>query len=189
MLLSILIPTIQRHRTKFSELALLLSRQIVEGVEVVFDTDEHLTTGAKRNELLKSAKGKYVAFVDSDDLVPSYYVSEILKAIESEADCFAINGTISTNGKNVRNWYISKDLPYKESEVNGQKVYLRYPNHITPMKREIALRVKFPDKTHGEDYDWATELHNLNLIKTEYKIEKPMYFYQVLRVKSGRILM
>lgn len=181
VLLSILIPTIKKHRAKFSELAIHLSKQIVPGVEVVFDTDEHLTTGAKRNELLRDAKGKYVVFVDSDDWVPIYYISELLKAIRTDADSFAINGTISTNGKNVLNWYISKDLPYKESHRNGQKVYLRYPNHITPMKREIALQVEFPDKVHGEDYEWATELHKRNLIKTEHRIEKPMYYYRYVK--------
>ncbi len=183
MLLSILIPTVKRHRGKFSRLAVHLSRQIKDPsvVEVIFDSDETLTTGRKRNELLACAKGKYVVFVDSDDWVPDYFVRELLIAVDSGADCFAINGTITTNGKNERKWFISKDLPYEESTLNGKKVYLRYPNHITPMKREIAVQVKFPDKTHGEDYAWATELHEKELIKTEFKIIKPMYQYRYVR--------
>lgn len=187
MLLSILIPTIKRHRKKFSELAVELSSQIVQGgyhgkVEVIFDSDQHATTGLKRNRLLSRATGEYVVFVDSDDAVPEYYISEVINAIESGADCFAINGIHTTNGRNKTQWFISKDNPYSDShDQHGKRIYLRYPNHITPMKRSIACQVAFPDKTIGEDYDWATEIRNRGLIKTEFKIEKPMYHYRYVR--------
>ncbi len=178
MILSILICSLWKRAGDFARLLNVLDQQLTNEVEILTDVDNgEVTTGVKRNRLLQKAKGKYVVFIDDDDLVPHYYIEEILKASKSDADCFAINGTITTDGKNERKWYISKDLPYKESLENGNKIYLRYPNHITTIKREIAQQFLFPDKVHGEDYDWATQLHKSGLIKTEFKIEKPMYYY------------
>ena len=51
------------------------------------------------------------------------------------------------------------------------------------MKREIAIQVQFPDKYIQEDYEWATEIHNRGLIKTEHKIDKPMYHYKYKTIK------
>lgn len=154
-------------------------------VEVIVEGDAgKITTGAKRNILLSKAKGLYTVFIDDDDWVPPYYIEELLKASESRADCFAINGTITTNGGNEKKWYISKDNPYCASkDGHGNEIYLRYPNHITPIKRKIATQVQFPDITRGEDYIWATEIHDRGLIKTEYTIERPMYEYRFIENK------
>lgn len=142
-----------------------------------------MSTGEKRNILLERAKGKYVVFVDDDDSVATNYVDLLLKAAESDADCFAINGTMTTNGANLKRWYIAKDNPYKAEIVNGEEVYLRYPNHITPIKRSIAIQVKFPHVYRGEDYQWATELHLKKLIQSEFVIETPLYEYKFIENK------
>jgi glycosyltransferase involved in cell wall biosynthesis len=61
----------------------------------------------KRNELLDRAKGDYVVFIDDDDLVPSYYIYELLKAIEAKPDCVGFDGYMTTNGKDRHNFKIS----------------------------------------------------------------------------------
>lgn len=180
--ISILIATLDERAGIFKNLKDELLRQILVThykVEILSLRDNReKTTGAKRNWLLNKAKGKYVVFIDDDDEVPDYYVKELLKAAESDADAFAINGIITTNGADEKKWDISKNNPYDSIIVDGKEFYRRYPNHITPIRATIAKMFKFPDIVFGEDYAWATDIHNSGLIKTEYKIDKPMYHYR-----------
>jgi hypothetical protein len=154
------------------------------GVEILHEVDERqITTGEKRNKLLERAKGFYSVFIDDDDEVPEYYISELLFAADSFADCFDINGVMTTNGGNPKQWFIKLGSEYKADHSTGKEIYLRYPNHITPIKSEIAKQIKFPHITIGEDYAWATMLRDSGLIKTSYLIEKPMYTYKFIENK------
>ena len=185
MIISILIPTLYERAQQFAILKAHLERQIRECsahglVEILVNVDNReKPTGRKRNELLQDAKGEYVVFVDDDDEVPDYYISELLEAAKGKADCMAINGTYTENGGVPIRWEIAIANPY---EKIGNIIY-RYPNHITPIKREKAIKFSFPDKTFGEDYDWATRVHNSGVLKTETKIEKPMYHYRYVTKK------
>ena len=175
MTLSILICSLESRKYLLEDLLIELYRQAfgTEGIEILTYVDnKQFSTGYKRNELLKSATGKYIIFIDDDDWVEPYYIEELLKAAESDADCFAINGWITTNGRNRVNWKLSKN--YKNETRSG--VYLRTTNHITAVKRELALQVGFPDKSNAEDKWYSDRV--VKLLKTEYKIDKPMYHYR-----------
>ena len=192
MILSILIASMYKRAGMLASLLRGLENQIEENgakdqVEILVNVDAgQKPTGKKRNELIEQAKGKYIIQVDDDDWVPEYYVQELLKAAESDADCAAISGIITTDGTNEKRWYISKDLNYCSLiDTDGRECYHRYTNHITMCKREIAIQIKFPDETFGEDYEWATKLHKSGLLKTEYKIERfPMYIYRFISFKE-----
>jgi glycosyltransferase involved in cell wall biosynthesis len=183
MILSILIPTLYERAEKFRKLKAHLEKQIEnvrDKVEILVNVDNReKTTGQKRNELLQEAKGEYVVFVDDDDWVPDYYISEIMEAAKEGRDCMAINGIYTENGGVPIRWEIAIDNPY--ADVNG--VYKRYPNHITPIKREKILQFKFPDRTLGEDYDWATRVHNSRVLRTQTVIDRPMYEYHYISNK------
>lgn len=182
MVLSILIAGLEKRLPLLNKLHSHIFNQIyalnkLGNIEILLNIDnKEQTTGAKRNELLIRAKGKYIVFIDDDDWVSDWYVEEILAAAESDADCFAISGLYTVDGKNPIEWRISK---YYENETlweNKKPVYLRKTNHITPVKRILALINGFPDKSNAED-KWYSD--NLNpLLKSEYKIEKPMYHYR-----------
>jgi glycosyltransferase involved in cell wall biosynthesis len=183
MTLSILIPTLSERFAQFSVLRKELFRQINgrnTEVEVLSITDQRQeTTGTKRNKLVNQAKGEYVVFIDDDDWPEPCYIDEILKGCATGADCMAISGTITTNGKDLKRWYISIDNPYISSkDAKGNEIYLRYPNHITPIRREHALKIGFPDKTIGEDYDFATRMKEAGLLKSEHTIIHPIYQYR-----------
>ena len=181
MTLSILICSLESRAGQLKELTDELLRQNAysEDVEVlVFVDNKQYTTGHKRNELLKSATGKYIIFIDDDDWIEPYYIEELLKAAESDADCFAINGWITTNGRNKMQWFLSKDNQNETKFKNGTPYYKRKTNHITAVKREIALKAGFPDKSNAEDKFYSDRV--APLCKTEYKIEKPMYFYKFI---------
>lgn len=174
MILSILICSLHSRHHMLDALLkeLLLQRNDNEEVEILTEVDnKEITTGAKRNILLNRATGKYIIFIDDDDWPEPCYIAELLKAAESDADCFAMNGYITTNGHNKINWALSKDY-----ENNGTTFYYRKTNHITGVKREIALKVGFPDKSNAED-KWYSDRVAL-LCKTEFKIIPPMYHYR-----------
>jgi glycosyltransferase involved in cell wall biosynthesis len=151
-----------------------------DGVEVIVATDNRqIKTGQKRNLLMLQARGKYVIYSDDDDTLPDYYVEELLKAAESDADCFGMTGLMTTNGGDEKKWYICLGCPYvARRDENGKEEYVRFPNHITGVKREIACKFPFPPISQGEDFAYASAMNAAGVLKTEYKIERhPMYIY------------
>lgn len=196
MKISILIPTIPSRESSLNNLLKILLPQMSTftsskdydnnitilkyhnfDVEIIVCSDEKkITTGEKRNCLLKIAKGKYVIYIDDDDEVPNYYINELKKACDSDSDCFAINGKMTTDGQKEIKWRLSKDYDNITIKENGVDVYLRKTNHITGVKRELALLAPFPNKSNAEDKGYSDALNPF--LKTEYKIELPMYHYK-----------
>jgi len=108
MKLSILIASLIEREYYLKRILSILEPQLTPEVELVIEIDNReLILGIKQQKLLERAKGDYVCYVDEDDIIPPYYVSEILKAIESEPDCVATNGIITVDGKNPVPFYIS----------------------------------------------------------------------------------
>jgi len=171
--LSILICSLASRADKLQRLMNALQPQINESVELLVKTDNgEIPIGKKRNLLLEEASGTYIAFVDDDDLVSEDYVKKILEALESNPDCCGIQGIITFQGQSPRMFIHS--LKYKEwFEQNN--IYYRCPNHLNPVKREIALQVKFPETNFGEDKDYSTRL--FPLLKEERFISGVVYHY------------
>lgn len=186
MTLSILICSLHKRSGMMRALVDELYRQINgdKDVEILTFIDSgEISTGNKRNALVNMSQGVYVVHVDDDDEVAIDYVSSILEASKQNTDAIVFNGIMTTDGRNPKKWYISKDLPYKLEIRDGQEIYLRYPNHIVPIKRSIAIQVPFGNKYREEDYDFATQLHHRGLIKTETKIDKELYTYKFINHK------
>lgn len=186
MLLSILIPSTIDRQPMLDKLVAYLQQQIIDCnaeiyVEIKTSVDNRqMKTGSKRNLLLNSCSGEYVVFIDSDDWVSEDYIKLIMEGIlsEPEPDVVAFNGWIETNGRNRQQWFISKDLKWEtKHDAQGNIYYNRFPHHLIPTKREIALQIGYPDVTIGEDSDYSARLAQSGLIKTEYKINKDLYFY------------
>jgi len=149
-------------------------KQYDDEIEILFECDnKEISVGAKRQKLLERATGEYIVFIDDDDWVADFYVSEILKAIKYTPDCigFLIDCDIEGVKSNAK-----ASLRYKEwqENVDGFK-YVRSIYHKTPVKREIALQVGFSDKRFGEDYEYSQRI--MPLLKTEVFINKVMYYY------------
>ena len=184
-MLSILIPTVTERKESFAKLMTEITLQISQGnhwqdVEVIFDNTQRgkATTGEKRNFLLLRANKKYTWFVDDDDMILPGAIPAILQAAQTDCDTMAVNGFMTTDGGNRKDWYIALGNPYSAQWNEGKEIYLRYPNHITPMKREIAATIEFPAQNNFEDKVWADKLKDSALLKTETKIEIPIYHYQ-----------
>lgn len=177
--LSILIATTSARSEKIKPLLATLQRQIFDknkddAVELIINANEADCIGKKRNDLLQLAKGKLVAFIDSDDMISPNYVTKILCIIDCcpDVDCIGINGVITTNGADERKWYISKEYGHWFQRGNE---YFRTPNHISPIRRELALIAGFPEVSFAEDAEYSRRV--LHLLKHEEQITEPMYYY------------
>lgn len=176
MILSILIATTSARNEVIKPLLRNLRYQIAkypDKVELIINDHETDLVGTKRNNLLKMAKGEWVVSIDSDDMVSPHYVSKILQATKTNPDCIGISGIITTNGKDQRQWHISKEYGHWHTK-NGK--YLRTPNHISPIKRELALQAGFPDTSYGEDAEFSRRV--LPLLKSESIVKGNIYHYQ-----------
>ena len=178
MKLSILICSLE-SRAHF--LNRLLSELIIQpDVDIVVDLDNgQKTIGKKRNDLLQNAIGDYVCFIDDDDIVSENYVSLLLEGIDKGVDCCSLKGIITEDGNNPL--IFEHSIKYNSYKTNPDSYTIRYerfPNHLNCIRSGIAKQFKFPEKNHGEDTDWATQIHKSGLLKTEHYIEEPIYFYE-----------
>jgi hypothetical protein len=213
--LSILICSLEKRKKQLNSLLKEINKQIFlcnadAVVELLVEVDnKEITTGKKRNNLLKKASGKYICFIDDDDKIYENYLKLILKSIESDADCIATSGTYSVDGGTFINWHLSKDFNDEDKMIyvdkNGnpledcikhincrgcdwcsslrdksifEAVYLRRANHLTPVKRELALKAMFPNISNGEDREYSKKLNPF--LKSEVTIEEKIYHYEYI---------
>ena len=183
MKLSILICSLEKRHAQLQSLLEEIKTQILlcdasAIVEVITEVDsKQITTGAKRNNLLNKAQGKYICFIDDDDHIYPNYIKLILEAIESDADCIATTGIYSINGGHPVKWRLSKDFideDRMDSNI-GEIVFFRRANHLTPVKRELALQAMFPDQSNAEDKEYSFRLNPF--LKTEVQIKELIYHY------------
>ncbi|MBN1317282.1 MAG: glycosyltransferase [Anaerolineales bacterium] len=187
MLLSILTPSLKERKTKFRQLQSELERQIA--YDGLIDSVEHLylidnreqSTGQKRNLLIDQARGEFIVFVDDDDDISNDYVATITQTIREHPgiDCVGIRGTITFRGKHPKPFIHS--IQYRRFfKQNG--IYNRPPFHINPIKRDIAIQYRFERISYSEDMDWAMRIQRDGVLKKEYLIDKPIYFYHSRRL-------
>jgi len=181
--LSILIPSTFDRLEMTQELVDFLEKQKVPGVDITvkFDNKE-ISIGAKRQQMIEEAKGEYIVFIDSDDMVTEDYTSTLMGAIIGKPDCIGFDVECSgTKGKTAsvsNKWHSWGDL-------KGGYDYVRTPYHLTPIKREIALKIGYKDLRFAEDNDYSKRLKNSGLIKYEIYIGKVMYYYQYVHQDSN----
>jgi glycosyltransferase involved in cell wall biosynthesis len=176
--LSILIPTLPQRLGDYFNIVNNIKTQIdtfglQDNVQILSLLDsKEMSVGKKRNALIQMSCGKYVNFIDDDDRVSSDYVKKIYDATLSGADVVTFNGEYHESGIFHSNFIISTNI-LRDMNTNG--IMYRKPNHLCPVKREIALQSIFPDKNYGEDSEYASQINKI--IQSEHHIEEKLYFY------------
>jgi GT2 family glycosyltransferase len=178
-MLSILIPTLPDRKEFLDRLMFKIADQATSEIEVLVDEDTESTTGEKRNRLIDSCETEYCVFIDDDDLIADDYIEKHLRILKANpnVDAIGFKGRITTNGRDPKTFIIKHGSDYCEDKSSGQIVYLRPINHICVVRTEIARKVRFPDKTFAEDYDYAIRLAQSGLIKHAAFIDEVMYHY------------
>jgi len=180
--LSILICTLEERREQFETLYNNLLEQ-VEGksVEVLYERDNReMTVGEKRNKLMNRAKGEYLCYVDDDDEVSYDYIEQILIAIITKPDCVGINGVIYGFGVPKR---FIHSIKYK-AYTDGME-YHRPPNHLNPIRSDLAKTYTFKKLNFSEDTDYAMHFVKNRILNSEVMIEENIYFYNYNVQKSA----
>lgn len=140
--------------------------------------DRQMSIGEKRNRLMAMATGKYIAFIDDDDMIHRDYLRHVLKALELDPDVVGLVGEITMHsvgrGTVRRKFYHTVANNSYRTSARG---YERPPNHLNPMKREIAEKFEFIDKSHGEDTDWAMRICKTKALKSEVMVDNILYYY------------
>ena len=124
-----------------------------------------------RNRGLKEAKGEYIVFIDSDDLISDDYIEQIYKAIETDPDTVYISWK-SIDGK------LGKVIQSESDEFNpwNRCVWNRV------FKKEYIKGLYFnEDMNIAEDDDF---LKRLPVPKSKTYIPKQIYFYRAGREGS-----
>ena len=181
--LSILICSLEERKDLLDRLLYRLKPQEDDRIEILIEVDDRkMTIGAKRNILMRRATGKYVAFIDDDDLVSFDYVRKIMKATKQEPDCCGMEGIITFRGK-----YPCKFIHSKKYKTWSQKdrVYYRPPNHLNPIKKEIVRHFPFPELNKYEDRNYSTRTYSH--LKSEVYIKSPIYFYLCNESGEGQV--
>lgn len=176
MKLSLLIPSvIDRSHFLESLLHRIDAQKGDHDVEVLVELDNRQATiGTKRNKLLQKASGDYVAFIDDDDRISHDYIDRVFEGINKGVDCCSLTGIITFDGLHPKPFIHSiQNDRYWEDEI----AYYRFPNHLNCIMASIAKQFRFPEKNHGEDTDFATQMHNAKVLKTEHFIDSTIYFY------------
>lgn len=185
--LSILILSIPSRLKSLEVLMNKLQEQIGDNksVEILVLLDnKSKSISEKRNDLLASARGLYLCFLDDDDEITDEYISSILEAIQSnsDVDCITFNQWCSLDGEpmNVRfnlgnpHQGLWRTFDGKLGDI------LRPPYHMCPWKASIAKSEKF-EPVYGangqsiEDIHWLSRLYPK--AKTEYHIDKILHHY------------
>jgi hypothetical protein len=181
MLLAILIPTIQTRAAFLQRLLAHLQPQVSGDVRLIVDADDgDVSIGTKRNRLLKgaaAAAAEYVAFFDDDDLPAPNYVSELKRALQCRPDCVGFRVRRYSNEQDIgESVHSMACLEYRQSPLpDGRTVYWRTPNHLNPVRLEIAAAHGFPDQNWAEDRAYAEAIRPQ--LKTEVFLNAHLYEY------------
>lgn len=174
--LNILICSLPKRNKLLMELLNSLLKQIKDKDNIKIDIDfTDRTIGEKRNSLLQNAEGEYTVFIDDDDQICEDYIEIIISKLNTSPDCCSLIGEITFDSENPRTFIHSLDY---NSYFEQDNIYYRPPNHLNVIRADIAKQFKFPENNFGEDTDWAMQICNSKLLRTEEKVDKVIYYYK-----------
>jgi len=157
MILSILTPAVPSRFSRLEKLCSEVERQIgsLPVEHLVLLDNKKRTVGAKRDALLRAARGQYVAFVDDDDAITPDYVESLVKAAGSNPDVITFKQHCSVNGQ-IGTVEFKLGNPNEGFKPGG--ITKRNAWHVCAWRRALATMSHFTDKNYGEDWDFAAPL-------------------------------
>jgi len=143
------------------------------------------TISEKRNDLLRAARGKYIAFLDDDDAISDTYLDCILHAIDANdgIDCISFKQWCSLDGESMQVTFgigNPHGRLWRDSQGNLGPIR-RPPYHMCVWRRELAQSEEFNPmigangQSFGEDLDWLVRLYPK--VQTEYHINEFLHGY------------
>ncbi len=175
---TILVPTLGQREHLFTRLLGVLLPQLDEHggrVRVLAHRNNgQPPIGEIRDALLAAAGTDYVSFIDDDDLVPEYYVAEIVNALAERPDHVGFKIEYTTDGEHGE--IVDHSLRWGKWGRTPEGQLHRDITHIDPIRTDIAQRASFAVRPgRAEDRVWVKRVRQH--VSTEKYIDKIMYFY------------
>lgn len=190
-MLSILIPSIVTRSDFLRRLIDALKPQMTTQTQVIVDIDNgERSIGAKRQSLIERATTEYLCFIDDDDLVASDYVARILEALHQGPDIvgFYLRNYIDDRlDSAVTLSQQDRRKPLGGRDYRGVRQRRRRPNHLCPIRREIATVIGFKPWNAREDQDYAERLAERYPDLREIFIDEFLYDYWLRTNRSGEM--
>jgi hypothetical protein len=166
---SVLIPTLSGREQSLHKLLQSISEKVQRicpeltyEVRLFFDNKE-ATVGAKRQQLLQAATGKYLSFIDDDDDITDQYIEDLWTTVQGNYDVMRLYGVMSGH-------VFMHSLDIKTTHfMASQTMFQRPPNHLNPVLSDLVKLVSFGDTARGEDLDWSIRLSRFGVLQSEFK--------------------
>lgn len=184
--IAILIPTLPARRPLLARLMGRLGPQLAaaNGRAVVLTLEDggQSPVGAKRQRLVEACRTPWLAFVDDDDLVSWDYLPRVLAGVDSGADVVGfwlrhyVDGRLA--GVSVHSLACGHWHTVPPAEPGGLARHYRTPNHLNPVRRELALDVGYRPMSVGEDADYSRRLFARHgAAMREWTVKRTLYLY------------
>jgi hypothetical protein len=100
-----------------------------------------------------------------------------VEALQTRPDCVGWRMQRYSDGRPIGEGIHSITVGHERGKtlVDGTVLYKRTPNHLNPIRREIAASVPFPEVNHGED--WAFMVNVFPMLKSEVFVDEYLYHY------------
>ena len=184
ILLSILTASIPERSGQRAILTEQLAQQIGDlPVEhLSFIDNRKRSIGAKRDALLRIARGTFIAYVDDDDTVSPDYVEALVAAIKI---------AIKTPMENKQVDVITFEQFARVDDAQAKIVFrLRQQNqpfvpntevqraawHVCAWRRSVAILSHFPESNYGEDWAFAEPLNRI--ARASIHLKKVLHYYR-----------
>lgn len=184
--LSICIVTLEERKALLDRVLAYLQPQIdrlpngSQRVEILTECDnrQHFI-GTKRNRLVQRASGKFIAFVDDDDLVDDSYVRLIADLISADPsmDCVGIRGHIYFGKTTATGHQLFIHSITSKGWYSKDGIYYRTPNHLNPIRAEHCRLFPYKEVNHGEDQDFSDRIYASGVLRRERMIDHVLYHY------------
>lgn len=185
ILLSILTASIPERADKLEMLTAKITAQIGDlPVEhLVFLDNRKRTIGAKRDALLRIARGTFIAYVDDDDTVSPDYVASLVEAIkiaitppaspndQVDVITFAQFARVDEACAKIVFGLRQENQPFvPDTEVQ------RAAWHVCAWRRSVAILSHFPESNYGEDWAFAEPLNRI--ARASIHLDKVLHYYR-----------
>jgi hypothetical protein len=176
----ILIVTLVRRRQFLARLMRRLEPQLNSRVNVYTLEDQGAETiGTKRKRLLEAADEPWLCFVDDDDLVSEDYVSSICGALDENPDVVGFKLRYLEDGVlKGTSMHSVQSKAWSTQRKDGLDLHYRTPNHLNPVRTEMARSISFKPMNTGEDADYSHRLFKAYPDMREVFIDKFLYTYE-----------
>lgn len=181
-LLTLIIPRLAERKASWKHLQMTLAKQ-QQGLGLPESTVEILTdvsdepVARKRQRMFDAARGRYVAFVDDDDMVSEEYLRSLVMTIIHfpAVDVVSFEGKRTEDGAKCQRMHWSLATPQNQ---RTEKTRYIMANHLCAMRRDLCQEVRFWRETaYGSDQIYWRSLHVAKLLQTEVHLPDQLYHY------------